>query len=154
VFYIQKGKVVITVVQSRARKPSSQYWGRTNLQGRITAVALSDRNGMADSEIMRLEKATMIRVLHEEPAFLEMFVSHPLRTIRAEATWSTNCSIQAMLGVGPPASREFWEGRRTRTDPRENQPRDTRRVIGTTRSRVSAFMNKFRELGLPTTTAA
>ena len=91
----------------RARKGSSR---RSPGAGRILrrrmpsrpAAAHGDSTAMTECEIMRLEKAAIVRVLHEEPAFSEIFVSHILaRTIRVEEDLSTNCSILA---------RSAWHG--------------------------------------------
>ena len=82
VFYIQKGKVKITVVSEQGKEAvvavmgPDEFCGEGCLSGQ--PVRLATATTMTECEIMRLEKATMIRVLHEEPAFSEMFVSHLL----------------------------------------------------------------------------
>ena len=93
VFYIQKGKVKITVVSEQGKEAVVAVLGPDEFCGEGCLRRLGSRwaratagQGNDKCEIMRLEKATMIRVLHEEPAFSEMFVSHLLaRTIRVEA---------------------------------------------------------------------
>ena len=90
VFYIQKGKVKITVASEQGKEAVVAILGPDEFcgEGCLTGqrLRLATATAMMDCEIMRLEKATMIRVLHEEPAFSEMFVSHLLaRTIRVEA---------------------------------------------------------------------
>ena len=90
VFYIQKGKVKVTVVSEQGKEAVVAVLGPDEFcgEGCLTGqpVRLATAMAMTECEIMRLEKATMIRVLHEEPAFSEMFVSHLLaRTIRVEA---------------------------------------------------------------------
>ena len=90
VFYIQKGKVKITVASEQGKEAVVAVLGPDEFcgEGCLTGqpLRLATATAMAECEIMRLEKATMIRVLHEEPAFSEMFVSHLLaRTIRVEA---------------------------------------------------------------------
>src|SRR6476661_9439770 len=89
VFYIQKGKVKITVVSEQGKEAvvavmgSDEFCGEGCLNGQ--PVRLATATAMTECEIMRLEKAVMVGVLHEEPAFSEMFVSHLLaRTIRVE----------------------------------------------------------------------
>jgi CRP-like cAMP-binding protein len=106
---------------------------------------------MTDCEIMRLEKATMIRVLHEEPAFSEMFVSHLLaRTIRVEADLVDQLfnSSEKRLARALLLLANF--GKEGEPEPilAKISQETLAEMIGTTRSRVSAFMNKFRELGL------
>ena len=90
VFYIQKGQVKITVVSERGKEAvvavmgPDEFCGEGCLTGQPRRMATA--TAMTECEIMRLEKATILRVLHEEPAFSEMFVSHLLaRTIRVEA---------------------------------------------------------------------
>jgi CRP/FNR family cyclic AMP-dependent transcriptional regulator len=90
VFYIQKGKVKVTVVSEQGKEAVVAVLGPDEFcgEGCLTGqpLRLATATAMTDCEIMRLEKATMIRVLHEEPAFSEMFVSHLLaRTVRVEA---------------------------------------------------------------------
>ena len=100
---------------------------------------------------MRLEKADMIRVLHEEPAFSEMFVSHLLaRTIRVEADLVDQLfnSSEKRLARALLLLANF--GKEGEPEPilAKISQETLAEMIGTTRSRVSAFMNKFRELGL------
>ena len=106
VFYIQKGKVKITVISEQGKEAVVAILGPDEFcgEGCLTGqpLRLATATAMTDCEIMRVEKAVMVRVLHEEPAFSEMFVSHLLaRTIGLKRTWSTNCSIQA---------RSAWRG--------------------------------------------
>jgi CRP-like cAMP-binding protein len=126
VFYIQKGKVKITVISE---------------QGKEAVVAI----------LGRLEKAVMVRVLHEEPAFSEMFVSHLLaRTIRVEADLVDQLfnSSEKRLARALLLLANF--GKEGRPEPilAKVSQETLAEMIGTTRSRVSFFMNKFRKLGL------
>src|SRR5690349_24759778 len=86
VFYIQKGKVKITVVSEQGKEAvvavlgPDEFCGEGCLTGQPRRIATAV--AMTECEIMRLEKAAMIRVLHKEPAFSEMFIAHLLaRTI-------------------------------------------------------------------------
>ena len=106
---------------------------------------------MTECEIMRLEKAAMIRVIHEEPAFSEMFVSHLLaRTIRVEADLVDQLfnSSEKRLARALLLLANF--GKEGRPEPiiAKVSQETLAEMIGTTRSRVSFFMNKFRKLGL------
>jgi CRP/FNR family transcriptional regulator, cyclic AMP receptor protein len=108
---------------------------------------------MTDCAIMRLEKATMIRVLHEEPAFSELFVSHLLaRTIRVEADLVDQLfnSSEKRLARALLLLANF--GKEGQPEPiiAKVSQETLAEMIGTTRSRVSFFMNKFRKLGLIT----
>ena len=130
-FYIQKGKVKITVVSEQGKEAvvavlgADEFCGEGCLTGQ--PLRLATATAMTECEIMRLEKAAMVHVLHEEPAFSEMFVSHLLaRTIRVEADLVDQLfnSSEKRLARALLLTGEFWEGRRTRADHRENQPRD------------------------------
>jgi CRP-like cAMP-binding protein len=106
---------------------------------------------MTDCEIMRLEKATMIQVLHEEPAFSEMFVSHLLaRTIRVEADLVDQLfnSSEKRLARALLLLANFGKDGRPEPIIAKVSQETLAEMIGTTRSRVSYFMNKFRKLGL------
>jgi CRP-like cAMP-binding protein len=106
---------------------------------------------MTECEIMRLEKATMIRVLHEEPAFSEMFVSHLLaRTIRVEADLVDQLfnSSEKRLARALLLLANFGKDGRPEPIIAKVSQETLAEMIGTTRSRVSHFMNKFRKLGL------
>src|SRR5271166_1927508 len=82
VFYIQKGQVKITVVSEQGKEAvvsilsPDEFCGEGCLTGQPRRLATA--KAMTECEIMRLEKSAMIRVLHDEPAFSEMFVSHLL----------------------------------------------------------------------------
>ena len=115
------------------------------------ADRLATATAMADCEIMRLEKATMIRVLHEEPAFSEMFVSHLLaRTIRVEADLVDQLfnSSEKRLARALLLLANFGKDGRPEPIIAKVSQETLAEMIGTTRSRVSFFMNKFRKLGL------
>jgi CRP/FNR family transcriptional regulator, cyclic AMP receptor protein len=154
VFYIQKGKVKITVVSEQGKEAvvailgPDEFCGEGCLTGQprrmATAVA------MTECEIMRLEKAAMFRVLHEEPAFSEMFVTHLLaRTIRVEEDLVDQLfnSSEKRLARSLLLLANFGkDGRPERIIAKVSQE-TLAEMIGTTRSRVSHFMNKFRKLG-------
>src|SRR6266581_4711382 len=90
VFYIQQGQVKLTVLSERGKEAvvaifgTGDFCGEGCLAGQPLRIATAE--AIEKSKIMRLEKAAIIRVLHEEPAFSEMFMSYLLtRTIRVEA---------------------------------------------------------------------
>ena len=89
VFYIQRGKVKVAVVSEQGKEAVVAILGPDEFlgQGCLTAqpLRLATAIAMAECDIMRIEKASMIKVLHEEPDFSELFMSHLLtRTIRVE----------------------------------------------------------------------
>jgi len=110
-----------------------------------TAVA------MTECEIMRLEKASIVRVLHEEPAFSEMFLAHLLaRTIRVEEDLVDqlfNSSEKRLARALLLLANFGKEGRPEPVIAKVSQE-TLAELIGTTRSRVSFFMNRFRKMGL------
>ena len=155
VFYIQKGKVKITVVSEQGKEAVVAVLGPDEFcgEGCLTGqpLRLATATAMTECEIMRLEKATMIRVLHEEPAFSEMFVSHLLaRTIRVEADLVDQLfnSSEKRLARALLLLANF--GKEGQPEPiiAKVSQETLAEMIGTTRSRVSFFMNKFRKLGL------
>ena len=100
---------------------------------------------------MRVDKAVMVRVLHEEPAFSEMFVSHLLaRTIRVEADLVDQLfnSSEKRLARALLLLANFGKDGRPEPIIAKVSQETLAEMIGTTRSRVSYFMNKFRKLGL------
>jgi CRP/FNR family transcriptional regulator, cyclic AMP receptor protein len=154
VFYIQKGKVKITVVSAQGKEAvvavlgASEFCGEGCLAGQLRRMATA--TAMSECEIMRLEKAAIIRVLHEEPAFSEVFVSHLLaRSIRIEEDLVDQLfnSSEKRLARALLLLANF--GKEGRPEPiiAKVSQETLAEMIGTTRSRVSFFMNKFRRLG-------
>jgi CRP-like cAMP-binding protein len=155
VFYIQKGQVKLTVVSEQGKEAvvalsgPDDFFGEGCLAGQPRRMASA--TAMIECEIMRLEKQAMIRVLHKEPAFSEMFVSHLLeRTIRVEADLVDQLfnSSEKRLARALLLLANF--GKEGRPEPilAKIRQETLAEMIGTTRARVSFFMNKFRRLGL------
>ena len=155
VFYIQKGQVKITVVSERGKEAvvavmgPDEFCGEGCLTGQPRRMATA--TAMTECEIMRLEKGTILLVLHDEPAFSEMFVSHLLaRTIRVEADLVDQLfnSSEKRLARALLLLANF--GKEDRPEPivAKISQETLAEMIGTTRARVSFFMNKFRNLGL------
>ena len=155
VFYLQRGKAKVTVISEQGKEAvvailgANDFFGEGCLAGqhrRIATVAT-----MTDSVIVRLEKAAIVRVIHQEPKFSEMFIAHLLgRTIRVEADLVDqlfNSSEKRLARLLLLLANFGKEG-----DPEEIIAKISQEtlaeMIGTTRSRVSFFMNKFRKLGL------
>ena len=105
---------------------------------------------MTDCEIMRVEKEAMMRILRDEPAFSEMFIAHLLaRTIRVEEDLVDqlfNSSEKRLARALLLLANFGKEGRPEPVIAKVSQE-TLAEMIGTTRSRVSNFMNKFRKLG-------
>jgi CRP/FNR family transcriptional regulator, cyclic AMP receptor protein len=112
---------------------------------------LATVKAMTGSVIMRLDKAAVVRVLHDEPAFSEMFMSYLLaRNARIEEDLVDqlfNSSEKRLARVLLLMANFGKEGRPEPIIAKVSQE-TLAEIVGTTRSRVSAFMNKFRKLGL------
>jgi len=155
VFYLQKGKVKVTVVSEQGKEAvvailgTDEFFGEGCLAGQTQRMATVAT--MTDSVIVRLEKAAIVRVIHQEPAFSEMFIAHLLgRTIRVEADLVDqlfNSSEKRLARVLLLLANFGKEGKPEPIIAKISQE-TLAEMIGTTRSRVSFFMNKFRKLGL------
>src|SRR5260370_39919309 len=112
---------------------------------------IATAKAIEESKIMRLEKAAMISLLHSEPEFSERFMSHLLaRNIRVEADLVDqlfNSSEKRLARLILILSKFGREDKAERIVPKINQETLTE-MVGTTRARVTFFMNKFRKLGL------
>jgi CRP/FNR family transcriptional regulator, cyclic AMP receptor protein len=152
VFYIQQGKIKITVVSEQGKEVAILGTGDFFGEGCLTAqpLRMATVAAIMECEIMRLEKAAIIRVIHEEPTFAEMFMSHLLtRTIRVEADLVDQLfnSSEKRLARALLLLANF--GKEGKPEPviAKISQETLAEMIGTTRSRVSSFMNKFRQLG-------
>jgi CRP/FNR family transcriptional regulator, cyclic AMP receptor protein len=154
IFYIQKGKVKLTVVSNQGKSAvvailsAGDFFGEGCLAGQSARMASAST--LADCSIVRLEKTRVIRVLHEQPAFSELFLHHVLaRNIRIEEDLVDqlfNSSEKRLARVLLLLANFGKEGRPERVVPKVSQE-TLADIVGTTRSRVSYFMNRFRKLG-------
>jgi CRP-like cAMP-binding protein len=155
VFYIQSGKAKKTVVSEQGKEAvvalfgASDFFGEGCLRGETLRLAAV--SAMAESVIMRIPKETIVRVIHEEPAFAEMFISHLLHLnsrVEEDLVDQLFNSSEKRLARALLLLANFGkEGGPEPILPKISQE-TLAEMIGTTRSRVSAFMNKFRLLGL------
>ncbi len=154
VFYLQKGKVKITVTSEQGRQAvvailgPGEFFGEGCLIGQPTRLATAST--MSETELTRVEKGEMNRVLHSEPSFSEKFTTHLLtRNSRieedlvdqlfnsSEKRLARTLLILANFGKdGTPQPITTRISQETLAD-----------IVGTTRPRISFFMNKFRKLG-------
>ena len=154
VFYIQKGKVKVTVISEQGKEAvvailaADEFFGEGCLAGQAQRIATVA--AMTESVIMRLEKTAILRVIHQEPAFSEMFIAHLLgRTIRVEADLVDqlfNSSEKRLARMLLLLANFGKEGKPEPIIAKISQE-TLAEMIGTTRSRVSFFMNRFRKLG-------
>ena len=153
-FYIQKGKVKITVISEQGKEAvvailgADDFFGEGCLAGQPRRMATV--RAMSDTAVMRIEKAAIIALLHNEPAFSEKFTAHLLaRTIRVEEDLVDqlfNSSEKRLARLLLLLANFGKEGRPEPVIPKMSQE-TLADMIGTTRARVSFFMNKFRKLG-------
>jgi CRP/FNR family cyclic AMP-dependent transcriptional regulator len=153
-FYIQKGKVKLTVVSKHGKEAviailgPGDFFGEGCLAGQM--VRMSTAAAMSDSLVNRLKKATAVRVLQDEPAFSEVFLAHLLsRNIRIEEDLVDqlfNSSEKRLARVLLLLANFGKEGKPEKVVPKISQE-TLASIVGTTRSRVSYFMNRFRKLG-------
>ena len=154
IFYIQKGKAKVTVVSEQGKEAvvailgPDDFFGEGCLAGQPRRMATVST--MAEGLFMRLEKASVVRVIHDEPAFSEMFIAHLLaRTIRVEEDLVDqlfNSSEKRLARMLLLLANFGKDGRPEPVIAKVSQE-TLAEMIGTTRSRVSFFMNKFRKLG-------
>jgi CRP/FNR family cyclic AMP-dependent transcriptional regulator len=154
VFYIQKGKVCLTVVSKSGKEATigilneGDFFGEGCLTGQT--LRMSSATAMTDCSVMRIEKKSMIEVLHREHEFSDMFVAYLLtRTIRYEEDLVDqlfNSSEKRLARMLLLLAHFGKEGVPATVIPRISQE-TLAEMVGTTRSRVSFFMNRFRKLG-------
>jgi CRP/FNR family transcriptional regulator, cyclic AMP receptor protein len=155
VFYIHTGKVKVTVVSKRGKEAvvairgPDEFCGEGALTG--TPLRLSTVTTMSTCVIVRLEKETIVRFLHENADFADYFLTHLLtRTARVESDLVDQLFNSSEMRLARALLLMANYGSDLGLEPlpvKVNQ--DTlAALIGTTRSRVNMFMNKFRKLGL------
>jgi CRP/FNR family transcriptional regulator, cyclic AMP receptor protein len=154
VFYIQHGKVKLTVVSEQGKEAvvailePGQFFGEGCLNGH--PLRMASMRAMDECVITRLEKATMIATIHNEPEFSELFMSYLLsRNSRIEEDLIDqlfNSSEKRLARLLLLLANFGKEGRPEPILGKFSQE-TLAEMIGTTRSRVSFFMNKFRKLG-------
>jgi len=154
VFYLRRGKVKLAVTSQQGKEAivsvlgGGEFFGEGCLAGQqlrvSTAIAISD------CTLARIDKQAMARMLHEEHDVSELFVTHLLsRNIRYEEDLVDqlfNSSEKRLARILLLLAHFGKEGRAETVIPRINQE-SLAQMVGTTRSRVSHFMNKFRKLG-------
>jgi CRP/FNR family cyclic AMP-dependent transcriptional regulator len=154
VFYIEKGKVKLTVLSTRGKEAvvgilgSGDFFGEGSLAGQPLRMATATT--MTECSLLRLQKDTMIRMLYNEPALSGLFMSYLLaRNVRIEEDLVDqlfNSSEKRLARILLLLTRFGKDGQHEPVVPRISQE-TLAEMIGTTRSRVSFFMNKFRKMG-------
>ena len=154
VFYVARGKIKIFVVSEQGREAVVALLGEGDFFGEGCLIAqplrLATAASMTDATVMRIEKTEMIRVLHVEPAFAEAFTTHLLtRNSRTEADLVDHLlnSSEKRLARTLLLLANFGKEGRPEPITTKISQETLAEMIGTTRPRVSFFMNKFRKLG-------
>jgi CRP/FNR family cyclic AMP-dependent transcriptional regulator len=154
VFYIQEGKVRLTVVSKIGKEATlgilngGDFFGEGALAGQ--PLRMGSATAMTDCELLRIDKKAMIEALHREHTFSDLFVAYLLtRNIRYEEDLVDqlfNSSEKRLARLLLLLARFGKEGVPETVIPKISQE-TLAEMVGTTRSRVSFFMNRFRKLG-------
>jgi CRP-like cAMP-binding protein len=156
IFYLQTGRAKLTVVSHDGKEatiallPAGEFVGDESLAS-VGALHMATASAITACTALRIEREEMIRVMHEEHSFSEMYLKFLLvKSMRAQADLiaqlfdSSERRLARILLIlaefDEPGEREHWVPPITQETLAE--------MIGTTRSRVSFFMNRFRKLGL------
>jgi CRP/FNR family cyclic AMP-dependent transcriptional regulator len=154
VFYIEKGQITLTVVSERGKSAivamlkSGDFFGEGCLAGQ--ALRMATASAMAETSVVRIDKQAMIGLLHERSMFSERFMAHLLaRNVRIEEDLVDqlfNSSEKRLARMLLLLARFGKEGETEPVIPKVGQE-VLAEMVGTTRPRISTFMNKFRKLG-------
>lgn len=154
VFYIQKGKVKLTVVSKTGREATigmltnGDFFGEGALAGQ--GLRMGSASALSDCEILRIDKQVMMSALHREHTFSDLFVSYLLaRNVRYEEDLVDqlfNSSEKRLARILLLLAHFGKEGVPEIVIPKISQE-SLAEMVGTTRSRVSFFMNRFRKMG-------
>jgi CRP/FNR family transcriptional regulator, cyclic AMP receptor protein len=153
VYYIEAGKIQFGIVSKQGKERivamlgAGDFFGEGCLAGQ--PLHLATASAMAKSAVVRIEKATMIRVLHEQPAISEMFMAFLLsRNLQIEADLVDHLFNSSELRLARLLLLLANFGKEGKMESIPTISQDILAAkIGTTRPRISYFMNKFRKLG-------
>lgn len=155
VFYVQEGKIKVTVLSEQGKEAvvaihgKGDFFGEGCLTGQPRRLATA--SAMTESSIMRLEKATMVRMIHDEPTFSEIFMTYILsRNVRVEADLVDqlfNSSEKRLARALLLMANYGKDGQQPVAVIPKISQETLAEIVGTTRSRINVFMNKFRDLG-------
>lgn len=155
VFYVNKGKVKVTIISKHGKEAivairgPDEFIGEGSLTGK--PLRLATVTAMTTCDTIPIKKDVVIRLLHQEPKFADYFLTHLLtRTIRVEADLADQLFNSSEMRLARALLLLANYGNDVGPEPiplRVNQE-TLAALIGTTRPRVNEFMNKFRKLGL------
>jgi len=155
VFYVQKGKIKLTVISKRGKEATIALLGSGSFLGEECIAAIQPQRmatatALTPSTILRIERKEMVRVLHEEQLFSEVFVSYLLSRntrIQEDLVDQLFNSSEKRLARALLLLAQFGKDGAPETVIPKIGQETLAEMIGTTRSRVSFFMNRFRKLG-------
>jgi CRP/FNR family cyclic AMP-dependent transcriptional regulator len=154
VFYIQSGRVKLTVVSMNGKEaviahlPEGSFFGEASLAGEPHRI--SSASALESSSIVRIEKTVMQNLLHREPEFAQQFLSHLLsRNMRMQADLVDHLFNSSEKRLARLLMLMANLGQESKPIPviAKISQETLAEMIGTTRSRVSFFLNRFRDLG-------
>ena len=157
VFYVMRGRVKIAVTSKQGKEAVVGIMGPTDFFGEGCLIGqplrLATAKAMVECEIMRIDKTEMMRLLHEESTFAELFMKHLLtRNSRVEEDLVDQLfnSSEKRLARTLLLLSNFGKDSEPQSITTKISQETLAGIIGTTRPRVSQFMNKFRKLGFIT----
>ena len=157
VFYVMRGRVKIAVTSKQGKEAVVGIMGPTDFFGEGCLIGqplrLATAKAMVECEIMRIDKTEMMRLLHEESTFAELFMKHLLtRNSRVEEDLVDQLfnSSEKRLARTLLLLSNFGKDSEPQLITTKISQETLAGIIGTTRPRVSQFMNKFRKLGFIT----
>lgn len=154
IFYIQKGRVKLTVISPQGKGAviallgTGDFFGEGCLAGQ--PLRMSSATALAECSILRLEKAYVVRLLHDEPTLAELFLRYLLtRNIRFEEDLVDQLFNSSEKRLARVLLLLANFGKESKPEPviAKISQETLAEMVGTTRSRVSFFMNRFRKLG-------
>ena len=154
VFYIQAGKIKVTVTSEQGKQAvvailgAGEFFGEGCLNGQ--PLRLATASALGEAEVMRVQKDEMVRVLHAEPTFAEMFMAYLLtRNSRVEEDLVDQLfnSSEKRLARTLLVLANFGKDGAPQPITTKISQETLADIVGTTRPRISFFMNKFRKLG-------
>jgi CRP-like cAMP-binding protein len=154
IFHIQHGKIKLMVISRQGKEAvvgllgAGSFFGEGCLAGQPLRMASAAT--MSECSIMRLEKAVVIRLLHDQPAFSELLLHHMLtRNIRIEEDLVDQLFNSSEKRLARVLLLLANFGKESQPEPviAKISQETLAEIVGTTRSRVSFFMNRFRKLG-------
>jgi len=154
VFFIQEGEVKVSVVSEQGKEAVVAILGKDEFVGEGCLAGQSKRistvYARSDAVITRIEKAAILRLIHEDPSFSEVFIAHLLsRAVRVEADLIDQLFNSSEKRLARTLLLLANFGQQGVPEPKiaKISQETLAQMVGTTRARVSFFMNKFRRLG-------